>query len=66
MKANLQNIREKGFAVLTKELGAAGMAQFVRQFDNGHGDYTQERQTLLKGILLDDIADSIARRKKSE
>ena len=34
MNANLQDIREKGFAVLTKELGAAGMAQFVRQFEN--------------------------------
>ena len=52
MNANLQDIREKGFAVLTKELGAAGMAQFVRQFENGHGDYTKERRVLLKDISL--------------
>jgi hypothetical protein len=64
MNANLHNIREKGFEVLTKELGAAGMAQFIRQFENGHGDYAEERQTLLKDVSLDDIAASVAKRKK--
>lgn len=48
-------IRKQGVKALTKELGPVGMAQFIRQYDDGEGDYTAERNELLKGMTMDDI-----------
>ena len=60
---NINTIREKGFKALTKELGASGMAIFIRQFENGSGDYTKEREETLKDVSIDDIVSSIKKRK---
>ncbi len=48
-------IRKKGIQALTKELGAVGMACFIRQFDSGEGDYTAERNSLLGTMKMEDI-----------
>lgn len=40
---------------MTKELGPVGMAYFIRQFDRGEGDYTNDRQTLLADLTLEDV-----------
>ena len=56
-------IREKGYNALIKELGASGMAIFIRQFEGGKGDYTEEREALLENIDIDDIVASIKKRK---
>jgi len=48
-------LRKAGINALTKELGPLGMALFLRQYDNGHGDYTAERDSLLKDITLDEL-----------
>ena len=48
-------IRKMGLEALTKELGPVGMAYFMRQFDQGEGDYTVERQTFLADMTLEDI-----------
>ena len=64
MTSNLAEIRERGFSALTRELGHSGMAQFIRQFDNGSGNYTEEREELLKDVKLNDIVESIRRRKE--
>ena len=63
MMSNLTAIREKGFNALTKELGPSGMAIFIRQFENGSGNYTEEREELLKDVTIDDIVYSIKMRK---
>ena len=63
MISDLSAIREKGFDVLTKELGASGMAIFIRQFENGSGNYTDEREDLLKDVTIDDIVAGIKKRK---
>ena len=52
-------VRKLGIAALTKELGAVGMAYFIRQFDTGSGDYTAERDELLDGITVDEILKSV-------
>jgi len=62
---NLSIIREKGFNALVKELGPCGMAIFIRQFENGNGDYTKEREETLKNIEIDDIVLSIKKRKEN-
>ena len=48
-------IRKIGIEVLTKELGPLGMALFMRQYDRGYGNYTEERNELLKDITASDI-----------
>ena len=61
---NISVIREKGFKALTKELGASGMAIFIRQFENGIGDYTKEREETLKDVSIDDIVASMKKRRE--
>jgi hypothetical protein len=44
-----------GIDALTKELGPVGMAYFIRQYDRGEGNYTEERESLLSGITMEDV-----------
>ena len=53
-------LRKAGIDVLTKELGALGMALFLRQYDSGYGNYTEERNDLLKDITIDDIEHELS------
>ena len=48
-------LRKAGLDALTKELGPLGMALFIRQYENGYGDYTAEREELLKDVTLEEI-----------
>lgn len=50
MKGNLSMVRENGFKVLVRELGTADTVIFLRQFEAGSGNYTEERQTTLAGV----------------
>ena len=63
MNGNLSAIREEGFRVLTRELGVADTVNFLRQFEGGSGNYTEERKIALDGITIDDIAANIKKRK---
>ena len=63
MNSDLSAIRQAGFRALTRELGAAGAVLFIRQFEKGYGNYTEERDDMLKGIMLEDIVASIQERK---
>ena len=64
MNNNISAIREKGFNALTRELGPSGMAIFIRQFENGSGNYTVEREEIFKDLTIDDIVSSIKKRKE--
>ena len=64
MTSDLTTIRERGFNALTRELGPSGTAQFIRHFDMGSGNYTEEREELLRNVTLDDIVASIRKRKE--
>ena len=64
MTNDLKELRERGFDALTKELGPSGMAIFVRQFEKGDGDYTEERARLQKDLSIDDIVSRIKKRKE--
>jgi len=65
MNSNLSVIRQTGFKALTRALGATGTVLFIRQFENGYGNYTKERTETLKDVTLDDIVKSINERKKA-
>ena len=56
-------IRAKGVKVLTRELGPAGMVQFMQQFRSGQGDYTKERRKLLADLTVDEIVAEIKRKR---
>jgi hypothetical protein len=45
-------IAVKGFEALVEKLGPGGALQFIHQFEVGRGDYTKERQKILKGVTL--------------
>ena len=51
---NPVSLRKAGLDALAKELGPLGMVLFVRQYEYGYGDYTAEREELLKDITLDE------------
>jgi len=48
-------LRKAGLDALAKELGPLGMVLFLRQYDGGYGDYTAEREELLKDVTLQEI-----------
>ena len=52
-------LRKAGMSALQKELGAVGAAYFIRQFENGYGDYTAERDDWLTDITLDEIVKEV-------
>ncbi|KJS18766.1 MAG: hypothetical protein VR72_21370 [Clostridiaceae bacterium BRH_c20a] len=52
---DLGTIRKMGIEALVEKLGPVGMAEFIRQFDSGYGDYTKERHKWLDGIDINTI-----------
>ncbi|MDR0423983.1 MAG: hypothetical protein LBH39_00740 [Clostridiales Family XIII bacterium] len=64
MNTNINAIREEGFRVLVDGLGAAGAVNFLRQFESGNGNYTEEREKLMEGVTIDEIATRIQKRKQ--
>jgi hypothetical protein len=52
-------LRQAGLDALRRDLGAAGMARFLQQFEMGSGDYTAERWLWLQAEV--DVA-SLAKR----
>ena len=65
MNNNPVLIRQEGLKALHRSLGAVGTAIFIRQFENGYGDYTEERENKLKDITIDNIVSSIRKRKEN-
>ncbi len=64
MIQNPNTIRAKGYRILLQELGTANAVNFLRQFENGSGDYTKERQSALEKNSINDIVERIRKRKK--
>lgn len=68
MKAEILNpaeLRAAGYKALTDALGPLGMARFLRQFEQGQGDYTRERHTWLGDQSVKIVAERIRARKKN-
>ncbi|MGA2715206.1 MAG: hypothetical protein ABSG41_19060 [Bryobacteraceae bacterium] len=51
------------FDLLRRELGVDGLARFLRLHRSGPGDYTADRADWQRGLSVDDIAESIGRRR---
>jgi hypothetical protein len=63
MRLTGEQIRVRGLAALKKELGRAGLAQFLRHYEAGTGDYTRERGALLKDLTMAELRQRAARNK---
>ena len=50
-----RELQKKGIKVLAKELTPVGMVKFLRQYENGTGDYTKERNAYLDDLTMDDL-----------
>jgi hypothetical protein len=57
-------LRQKGIEALTAALGPVGMAYFFRQFEQGCGDYTAERERLLADVTMEDFEAYVERSRK--
>ena len=49
--------------LLKRELGADGLARFLRLHRAGDGDYTRDRDHWQKELSVDQIVESIGRRR---
>jgi hypothetical protein len=62
---NPAELRAAGYKALADALGPQGMARFLRQFEQGSGDYTRERRAWLRDQSVQSVAARIRTRKKS-
>lgn len=52
-------LRKIGIEALSKALTPVGMAYFLKQYEIGEGDYTKEREELLKDYTTADIMKAL-------
>ena len=50
--------------VLKRELGADGLARFLRLHRSGPGDYTRDRSEWQKELTLDQVLESILKNRR--
>ena len=61
----LSDITHQAISLLAKELGVADTIRFIRQFNTGYGNYTEERNELFRDLALDDIVSEIKAARES-
>ena len=62
---NPAELRAAGYKALAAALGPLGMARFLRQFEQGNGDYTHERREWLRDKSVQSVTARIRARKKA-
>jgi hypothetical protein len=60
----LNEINLQAINLLYKELGVVDAVRFLKQFTQGYGNYTQEREVLFANKSLDEIMGEIEKRRK--
>ncbi|MCG2788075.1 MAG: hypothetical protein L6461_23550 [Anaerolineae bacterium] len=61
----LIEVNQQAIPLLYKELGVVDAVRFLKQFTQGYGNYTQEREVLFANKSLDDIVSEIEKRRKT-
>ena len=59
--ANHSELRERGFRALAQALGWVNAVRFLREYDPGSGNYTEERASLLPDQSLEELTAEIGR-----
>jgi hypothetical protein len=52
---DLETIRQEELKALKEKLGPIGMIKFIQMYSDGKGDYTAEREELLKNTTIEDF-----------
>lgn len=52
---DLEVIRQEGLKALKDKLGVVGMIKFIQMYSDGKGDYTTEKEELLKDVTYEEI-----------
>ncbi len=60
-----EKIRVLGIEVLTRELGADVTIEFLHQYSRGHGNYTKDREKLLKGDTVESLSMELFKLQES-
>lgn len=61
----LIEINQQAISLLYKELGVVDAVRFLKQFTQGYGNYTQEREFIFANKSLDEIVSEIEERRKT-
>jgi len=61
----LIEVNQQAINLLYKELGVVNAVRFLKQFTQGYGNYTQEREVIFANKSLDDIVSEIEKRRKT-
>jgi hypothetical protein len=56
-------LRERGYAALLRELGPVDFIRFMRQFESGQGDYTQDRAQWLDRLTPEQVNQIIDKQR---
>ena len=51
----LEKIRREGLKALKEKLGVDGMIKFIQMYSDGTGDYTKDREEILKAVTIEDF-----------
>lgn len=51
----LEKIRREGLKALKEKLGVDGMIKFIQMYSDGTGDYTKDREEILKDVTIEDF-----------
>jgi hypothetical protein len=62
----LIEINQQAINLLYKELGVVDAVRFLKQFTQGYGNYTQEREVIFAQKSLEEIVNEIEKRRKPE
>ena len=58
---NHSELRERGFRALSDALGWINAVRFLREYDSGSGNYTEERATLLPDLSIEELTAEVER-----
>lgn len=58
-----EQLERHALELLARELGADGLARFLRLKRSGNSDYTADRSSWQKDLTIEEILDSIQRRR---
>ncbi len=60
----LIEVNQQAIRLLYKELGVVDAIRFLRQFTQGYGNYTKEREYMFADKTLENIFDEIENQRK--
>ena len=61
----LIEVNQQAISLLYKELGVVDAVRFLKQFTQGYGNYTQEREVIFADKSLDNIVSEIEKLRKT-